>query len=111
MSLVYCSECGTQISSEAPTCPKCGFPMHRAVAPADPVPPPVPARNLSRTTAGLLALFFGGLGVHKFYLGKPVQGILYLLFCWTLIPAVVALVEAILLFAKSDQDFFNEYCR
>lgn len=24
----------------------------------------------NKTTAGLLALFLGGIGVHKFYLGK-----------------------------------------
>lgn len=41
----------------------------------------------------LLTLFFGGIGAHKFYLGKFWQGGLYLLFFWTFIPAVVALVE------------------
>jgi TM2 domain-containing membrane protein YozV len=48
----------------------------------------------SPTTAVLLALFLGGLGSHKFYLGKTVAGILYLLFCWTTIPAWIALFEA-----------------
>ncbi|MEN6523854.1 MAG: NINE protein [Anaerolineaceae bacterium] len=48
----------------------------------------------SPTTAVLLALFLGGLGAHKFYLGKTVAGILYLLFCWTTIPAWIALFEA-----------------
>lgn len=63
----------------------------------------------SKTTAGLLALFFGGIGIHKFYLGKWVWGIVYILFCWTFIPAIVALVEAILLFAKSEHDFNLKY--
>src|SRR5690242_13343211 len=40
-----------------------------------------------------LTLFAGGLGAHKFYLGKYWQGILYLLFSWTCIPALVALIE------------------
>ncbi len=48
----------------------------------------------SPTTAVLLALFLGGIGAHKFYLGKTVAGILYLLFCWTTIPAWIALFEA-----------------
>jgi hypothetical protein len=27
MSLIKCSECGTEISDQAPACPKCGNPM------------------------------------------------------------------------------------
>jgi TM2 domain-containing membrane protein YozV len=34
----------------------------------------------NKVVAGLLAIFVGGLGIHKFYLGKVGQGILYLLF-------------------------------
>ena len=37
-----------------------------------------PAQH-SRGVAGLLALMLGGLGGHKFYLGKTGQGLLYLL--------------------------------
>jgi len=48
----------------------------------------------SPTTAVLLALFLGGLGAHKFYLGKTVAGIVYILFCWTTIPAWISLFEA-----------------
>ncbi|MEL6628843.1 MAG: TM2 domain-containing protein, partial [Bacteroidota bacterium] len=33
----------------------------------------------SKTTAYLLWFFLGGLGIHKFYLGKAGAGILYLL--------------------------------
>ncbi len=45
------------------------------------------------TTALLLALFLGGLGIHHFYLNKIGLGILYLIFSWTLIPLIVALIE------------------
>lgn len=41
----------------------------------------------------LLALFLGGIGAHKFYSGKVGTGIAYLLFCWTFIPAIIALIE------------------
>lgn len=34
----------------------------------------------NKTLAAILALFLGGLGIHKFYLGKTAAGILYLLF-------------------------------
>lgn len=63
----------------------------------------------SKSTAGLLALFLGGLGIHKFYLGKGGWGILYLLFCWTFIPLVVSFIEAILLFTQSEDTFNAKY--
>lgn len=63
----------------------------------------------SKTTAALLAFFLGAFGVHKFYLGKPVQGLLYLIFCWTLIPSVVAFVEAILFLTMNDFEFHARY--
>ena len=46
------------------------------------------------TTAVLLSLFLGGLGIHKFYLGQTAWGILYLLFAWTYIPAIIGFLEA-----------------
>lgn len=49
------------------------------------------------TTAVLLALFLGGIGVHHFYMGKVLLGVIYLLFFWTFIPAFIALIEAILM--------------
>ena len=65
----------------------------------------------SKTTAGLLALFLGGVGIHKFYLGQTGWGIAYLLFCWTLVPGVVALIEALIYFSMSGQDFDYKYNR
>ena len=52
------------------------------------------ARKKSAVVALLLAIFLGGIGGHKFYLGNLILGILYLVFCWTGIPSIVALVEA-----------------
>lgn len=46
------------------------------------------------TTAVLLALFLGGLGVHKFYMGQTGLGIIYLVFCWTYVPAIIGFIEA-----------------
>lgn len=49
----------------------------------------------SKAVAILLAIFLGGLGAHKFYLGRPVFGVIYLLLCWTPIPWVIGILEAI----------------
>ena len=59
-----------------------------------------------RTTGLLLTLFLGGIGAHHFYLGKAGLGVLYLLFCWTLIPAVVAFIELFLIMGRIDK--YNE---
>ena len=67
----------------------------------------------SKIAAALLALFLGGLGVHKFYLGYVGAGIVMLIGTFTLIfiPVVVliALIEFIVYITKSDVDFHQTY--
>ena len=94
----FCAECGAQINAKAEICPRCGVRQ----APAASAKP-----HKDRITAALLALFLGGLGIHKFYLagGSTKWGIIYLVFCWTFIPAILALIEAVLLFTMSDKTF------
>ena len=63
----------------------------------------------NKTTAGLLAIFLGGLGIHKFYLGQNGLGILYLIFVWTFIPAFIGFIEGLCYFSMSDKDFNKKY--
>ena len=69
----------------------------------------VPAGRHSKTTAGVLAILLGGFGIHKFYLGQIGLGILYLLFFWTAIPAIIGLIEGIRYLVMSDEDFARRY--
>lgn len=64
-----------------------------------------------KTTAGILALLLGGLGVHKFYLGYTSAGILQILLTVLTCGAgsVVALVEGIVYLTKNDQEFVQTY--
>lgn len=63
----------------------------------------------SKTTAILLCLFLGGFGAHRFYLGQSGVGLMYLIFCWTLIPALLALIDFIRLLLMSDEEFNQKY--
>lgn len=63
----------------------------------------------NKLAAGILAILLGGIGVHKFYLGKIGIGVIYLLFCWTGIPAIIGLVEGIIILCQSDEDFIQKY--
>lgn len=94
----FCTSCGSVIKKEAEICPDCGVRQQSAAS-----------SGKDRTTAAIFALILGGLGAHKFYLGKTLQGVLYLLFFWTLIPALIAFVEGIIYLTKSDAEFQRSY--
>ena len=95
----FCRDCGSVIHDRAEICPKCG--VRQKMMPA------VGGRN--RASAAIFAFFLGGLGLHKFYLGQPGLGILYLLFCWTLVPSFVGLIETIVYLSMSDESFNAKY--
>ncbi|QDY43486.1 TM2 domain-containing protein [Candidatus Pantoea soli] len=96
--MVFCRGCGKEIHSSAKACPHCGATQSTQTE-----------GKKSRMAAVLFAFFLGGLGAHKFYLGKVGQGILYILFCWTFIPSIVAFIEFILYLCSSDEDFARKY--
>ncbi len=91
----FCAACGQVVHQSATSCPQCGA-VQPGVAAAIPK---------SRTAAVLWAVFLGGFGAHKFYTGKLGWGFLYLVFCWTYVPAVVSLVEAIWYVTLDDEQF------
>jgi TM2 domain-containing membrane protein YozV len=76
----------------------------------------------NKIAAGLLAIFLGGLGIHKFYLGFTGPGLVFLLVntigfavTWVmlLLPnivlGVIALIEGIIYLTKSDEEFEQLY--
>jgi TM2 domain-containing membrane protein YozV len=59
-----------------------------------------------KQTAGLLAIFLGTLGVHKFYLGQNKYGILFLLLI-ILFPLgiIISVIQGIIWLTQSDEKF------
>ena len=70
-------------------------------------------RRKSKVAAGLLALFIGGLGIHKFYLGYVGAGFIHIILTFTIIGIpvnwVITLIEAIIYFTKSDENFYQTH--
>lgn len=63
----------------------------------------------NKTTAALLAFFFGGFGGQYFYLGRVGAGIACILFFWTFIPCIIALYHFIKFLTMSEEAFNLEY--
>ncbi|MFN7118144.1 MAG: NINE protein [Saprospiraceae bacterium] len=59
-----------------------------------------------KNVAGILALFLGGFGVHRFYLGQGGLGFFYLIFCWFPLMWVIGIIDAIVFFT-TDKDTFD----
>ena len=85
---------------------------------------PTPAGGKDKTAAGLLAIFLGSFGIHKFYLGYTGPGLVYLLvntigwfLLWivlyipNIILGVIALVEGIIYLTQTDEEFHETYVK
>lgn len=66
----------------------------------------------TRKVAAILA-FTGTLipiaGVHKFYLGQPMWGLLYLLLSWTPIPHVACAIEGVWYLFQNEDEFNRNF--
>lgn len=96
-----------------------GGPQGFTGATGGPVPPLNPGANgagnyaapKDKTTAGLLALLLGGIGIQYFYLNKPVAGILSIVISivtcgvWSIIP----FIQGIMMLTMSQQDFDRKF--
>ncbi len=68
-----------------------------------------------KLAAGLLGIFLGGLGFHKFYLGYKSAGLVMLLITVCTcgfggaVMGVIGFIEGIIYLTKSDEDFVATY--
>jgi TM2 domain-containing membrane protein YozV/cold shock CspA family protein len=72
----------------------------------------------NKLVAGLLALFLGSFGIHKFYLGYKTSGFimlgvwfggLILLAIPSIVIGVIAFIEGIIYLTSDDQKFYDTY--
>ena len=106
-----CEGCGTPIRGEWAArglCAECQRRRHPVHAPQ--VPLAVPSGK-SRGLAAILAFVTGGIGLHRFYLGNWMAGLVYLMFCWTFIPTLIGWVEGVRYMLMDDFDFEARYSR
>ncbi|MOA08715.1 TM2 domain protein [compost metagenome] len=137
MSTKQCPHCGAPVALQATDCRYCGAELQQQQQQApvqqsphvqtffsetvhmhqqQPAPPPYippysPPFTKSKVAAGLLGIFLGGFGIHKFYMGRVGWGIVYLLFCWTYLPAFIGFIEGIIYLSMSNESFVRKYSR
>ena len=100
----FCKKCGADIG-DSKYCPKCGEPVE-----AEGARPPAPVssgKTVNKIAYGLIAIFIGDFGIHRFYAGRWLSGIMYLIFFWTFIPGILGLVEGIIALTRNDDGYGN----
>jgi len=119
--MAYCSNCGNRLMEGAKFCPNCGHAIiiqatanesteqQRIVYVQAPQQDIYVHERKSKGLAMTLCFFFGWMGAHKFYLREYFSGSLYLIFFWTLIPLLGAIMDFILLFLTPKSAFHKMY--
>ena len=105
-----CEGCGTPLKDEwaaRGVCAECRKAESTAVA--APMARGMTRAPRNKLTAVLLAGLLGGLGVHRFYLGRPGSGFLYLIFFWTFIPVMISLFEVVRMAIMDEEEFHLKY--
>jgi TM2 domain-containing membrane protein YozV len=70
-----------------------------------------PHRGKNKVVAGILALLLGAFGVHHFYLGSVLSGVVTILavFGTCGLGGILPLIEGIMLLVMNDADFDRKY--
>jgi TM2 domain-containing membrane protein YozV len=73
-------------------------------------PQPIRQEN-KKVLAGVLALIFGSLGIHKFILGYTQEGIIQIIISIVTcgLGGIISFIEGIIYLTKSDEEFYQTY--
>jgi TM2 domain-containing membrane protein YozV/RNA polymerase subunit RPABC4/transcription elongation factor Spt4 len=134
---MFCRNCGEKVDEKAIACPKCGVPpmaenkfCNNCGKPTQPnqvlctqcgvglARRGSAAGSKNKVAAGLLGIFLGALGIHKFYLGYSKEGLIMLVVCivgsfaFWLGPigmSIIGFIEGIIYLTKPDEQFDLTY--
>ena len=106
-----CERCGTPIRGEWAARGLCAMCQKGQYVPAVAETPAALAKRKSRGVAAFTAFFLGSLGIHRFYLGNNLAGLVYLIFCWTGIPTLAGWFEGIRFALMDDLEFDSRYSK
>jgi TM2 domain-containing membrane protein YozV len=62
-----------------------------------------------RVLCGILAILFGGLGIHRFILGDVTGGLIRIASSCVGVGWLIGMVEGIIYLTKTDEQFIQEY--
>ena len=106
---MYCKNCGAKVEDGQAFCASCGQKQYYSDSRSGGVSGNtntnstnygVGVKKVNKIVYALFAILLGSLGIHRFYSGKIVSGIIYILFCWTAIPGILGIIEGILALLK-----------
>ncbi len=63
----------------------------------------------NRNLAIIFSILMGGMGVQKFFTRNYVGGIFMVIFSWTMIPAIIGLIDAFKFSNMTDEEFDERY--
>lgn len=137
---MFCRNCGKEIDPQAVVCPSCGVPpmlekkfcqnCGEATQPNQAMcvkcgvalmgkSPASETKN--KVAAGLLGIFLGCFGIHKFYLGYNKEAIIMLVISLgaglvtcggaTGVMSIIGLIEGIIYLTKPDDEFEQVYVK
>ena len=139
---IFCSNCNTEVKPGSKYCTKCGTVIEQnkssnkiqskdrlakssKVNDSPVIQPPQysesswDAIKSKRTTTGLLGIFFGFLGVHKFLLGYKTEGFILLgvsviggiITCGfsIIVTDIIGIIEGIIILTKNPEEFKRIY--
>lgn len=95
----FCANCGKTINAAADVCLECGYAVKK----------PDKSNDDNKLMLGIMALLFGGIGIHNFIMGETKKGIMKIILCWTGISLILALIDAVKIFTDKYEINTDKY--